>query len=76
LTKPFADGVLLDAIRQALQRSRIELKLQAELRRLQECYSTLSGRELQVMALVVRGFLNKQDMTGLAQAADAAQRGM
>jgi FixJ family two-component response regulator len=60
LTKPFADHVLLDAIRQALERSRIALRQVAELRQLQECYTTLSGREQQVMALVVRGFLNKQ----------------
>ena len=60
LTKPFADDVLRDAIRQALERSRIALGQQAELRQLEECYTTLSGREQQVMALVVRGFLNKQ----------------
>ena len=60
LTKPFADDVLLDAIRQALERSRIALRQEAELRQLQECYTTLSGREQQVMAMVVRGFLNKQ----------------
>jgi len=60
LTKPFANDVLLEAIRSALERSRIALLQQAELRRLQECYATLSVREQQVMALVVRGFLNKQ----------------
>ena len=60
LTKPFADEVLLDAIRKALERSRIALNEEAELRQLQECYTTLSGREQQVMALVVRGLLNKQ----------------
>jgi FixJ family two-component response regulator len=60
LTKPFADDVLLASIRQALERSRIALRQQAELRQLQECYTTLSGREQQVMALVVRGLLNKQ----------------
>jgi FixJ family two-component response regulator len=60
LTKPFADDVLRDAIRQALERSRIALVQLAERRQLEERYSTLSGREQQVMALVVRGVLNKQ----------------
>ena len=60
LTKPFADDVLRDAIRQALERSRIALVQLAERRQLEERYSTLSGRERQVMALVVRGVLNKQ----------------
>jgi FixJ family two-component response regulator len=60
LTKPFADDVLRDAIRHALERSRIALVQLAERRQLQERYTTLSGREQQVMALVIRGFLNKQ----------------
>jgi FixJ family two-component response regulator len=60
LTKPFADDVLRDAIRQALERSRIALVQLAERRQLEERYTTLSGREQQVMALVVRGVLNKQ----------------
>ena len=60
LTKPFADDVLRDAIRQALERSRIALVQLAERRQLEERYSTLSGREQQVMALVVRGVLNRQ----------------
>ncbi len=60
LTKPFADDVLRDAIRQALERSRIALVQLAERRQLEERYGTLSGREQQVMALVVRGVLNKQ----------------
>jgi len=32
----------------------------AELLRLRECYTTFSGPEQQVLALAVRGFLNKQ----------------
>ena len=60
LTKPFADDVLRDAIRHALERSRVALVQLAERQRLEERYSTLSGREQQVMALVVRGVLNKQ----------------
>jgi len=72
LTKPFGD-----AIRQALGRSRIALSQEAELRQLQECYTTLSGREQQVMALVVRGFLNKQvaGELGISETTVKAHRG-
>ena len=60
LTKPFSDDVLLSAIRQALERSKTALDQEAELRRLRVCHASLSRREQEVMALVVRGLLNKQ----------------
>lgn len=60
LTKPFADHVLLDAIRLALARSQAALAAHAELCKLRERYALLSHRERQVMALVVSGYLNKQ----------------
>jgi len=60
LTKPFADDVLLSAIKQALERSCAALEHQAELKSLRERYALLSPREREVMALVVRGLLNKQ----------------
>jgi FixJ family two-component response regulator len=60
LTKPFSDDVLLSAIRQAIERSRIALGDEAEMRALRECYASLTPRERQVMALVVSGLLNKQ----------------
>jgi FixJ family two-component response regulator len=60
LTKPFDDIKLLSAIRQALERSRIALDHEAEIRELRDCYASLSRREREVMALVVRGLLNKQ----------------
>jgi FixJ family two-component response regulator len=60
LTKPFADDVLLSAIRQALERSRAALKHLAELESLRKRFALLSTREREVMALVVRGLLNKQ----------------
>jgi FixJ family two-component response regulator len=60
LTKPFSDDVLLSAIRQALERSKTTLDQEAELRRFQERHASLSRREQEVMALVVRGLLNKQ----------------
>jgi FixJ family two-component response regulator len=60
LIKPFSDNVLLSAIRAALERSRIALSREAEMRVLQNRYTSLSSRERQVMALVVSGLLNKQ----------------
>jgi FixJ family two-component response regulator len=60
LTKPFADDVLLNAIGQALERSRIALQEETALQILQHRHDSLSRREQQVMALVVRGLLNKQ----------------
>jgi FixJ family two-component response regulator len=60
LTKPFADDVLLGAIRQALARSESSLSQAAEVNALQERYASLTQRERQVMQLVVSGLLNKQ----------------
>jgi FixJ family two-component response regulator len=60
LTKPFDDDVLLTAIRNALERSRLALDRETELRALRDCQSSLTNREREVMALVVRGLLNKQ----------------
>src|SRR6266849_6543928 len=60
LTKPFDDEVLLSAIRQAIECSHAALRREAEMRALRDCYASLSRREREVMALVVRGLLNKQ----------------
>jgi FixJ family two-component response regulator len=60
LTKPFSEGALLSAIRAALDRSRVALGLEAQMRGLQHRYASLSSREREVMALVVSGLLNKQ----------------
>jgi FixJ family two-component response regulator len=60
LTKPFGDDELLNAIRHAIDRSRIALDREAELRVLRDSYASLSRREREVMALVVSGLLNKQ----------------
>jgi FixJ family two-component response regulator len=60
LTKPFKEDVLLNAVRQALERSRVALGQQAEIKELRERYAALSPREREVMALVVSGRLNKQ----------------
>jgi FixJ family two-component response regulator len=60
LTKPFRDTVLLDAIRGAIERSRAVLREESEMQMLRRCYSSLTPREREVMALVVSGLLNKQ----------------
>jgi FixJ family two-component response regulator len=60
LTKPFDDEMLLRAIAGAIDRSRAALEEQAEMQALRSCYATLTGREREVMALVVSGLLNKQ----------------
>ncbi len=77
LTKPFKDDVLLAAIRAALERSRVALSLEAEMRILREHYASLSQRERQVMALVVSGLLNKQigGELGISEITVKAHRG-
>jgi len=77
LTKPFDDGVLLTAIRAALERSRVALSLEAEMRVLRDRYASLSPRERQVMALVVSGLLNKQigGELGISEITVKAHRG-
>jgi FixJ family two-component response regulator len=60
LTKPINDDALLSAIRHAVERSSAALAREAEIQGLRECYSSLTPREREVMALVVSGMLNKQ----------------
>jgi FixJ family two-component response regulator len=60
LTKPFGPEVLLSAIQDAIERSRASLAQQAELQLLRNRYESLTAREREVMALVIRGHLNKQ----------------
>ncbi len=60
LTKPVAPTILLNAIEGALARSRAALDEGARLQALRDRYQSLSARERQVLALVVRGKLNKQ----------------
>jgi FixJ family two-component response regulator len=77
LTKPFNDDVMLTAIRSALERSRVALGLQAEMRVLEDRYACLSQRERQVMVLVVSGMLNKQvaGELGISEITVKAHRG-
>ncbi len=60
LTKPLSNDALVDAIRGAIERSRRRLEEESEMRELRSRYGSLSRREQEVMALVVRGLLNKQ----------------
>jgi FixJ family two-component response regulator len=77
LTKPLTDVDLLASIRQAIQRSRVALDQNARLQELRDCYASLSVREQQVMALVVRGLLNKQvgSELGISEITVKAHRG-
>ena len=77
LTKPFNEDVLLTAIRSALERSRVALSREAEIRALRDHYASLSQRERQVMALVVAGLLNKQvaGELGISEITVKAHRG-
>jgi len=77
LTKPFNDEVLLTAIRQALERSRLTLAQEAEIREIRNRYASLTPREREVMALVVSGLLNKQvgGELGISEITVKAHRG-
>jgi FixJ family two-component response regulator len=77
LTKPFSDDALLNAIRQAVERSRVALGYAAEMQALRNCYASLTHRERQVMALVVSGLLNKQvgGELGISEITVKAHRG-
>jgi FixJ family two-component response regulator len=77
LTKPFSDDVLLSAIRGALERSRVALSQEAEMRALRDRFTSLSQREREVMALVVSGLLNKQvgGELGISEITVKAHRG-
>jgi FixJ family two-component response regulator len=77
LTKPFSPEVLLGAINAALERSRAALDSQADLHSLLNRYESLTPREREVMAHVVRGQLNKQvggDL-GISEVTVKAHRG-
>jgi len=77
LTKPLNDEVLLTAIQRALERSRLALAQEAEMRELRGRYASLTPREREVMALVVSGLLNKQvgGELGISEKTVKAHRG-
>ena len=77
LTKPFHPEALVNAIREALERSRQALAREAALKSLRESYASLSRREREVMTLVVSGLLNKQvgGELGISEITVKAHRG-
>jgi FixJ family two-component response regulator len=77
LTKPFSDTTLLSAIQNAIERSGAALRLEAEMQALRDRYVLLSRREREVMALIVRGLLNKQvaGELGISEITVKAHRG-
>jgi len=76
-TKPVDDVALLQAMRTAIECSRAALRHDVEMRMLASCYSSLTPRERQVMALVVSGLLNKQigSELGISEITVKAHRG-
>lgn len=60
LSKPFRDQQLLDAISQAIERDRFAREERRKVAELQRRYESVTPREREVMALVVKGLLNKQ----------------
>jgi FixJ family two-component response regulator len=77
LMKPFGADVMLEAIVQALERSRRVLEHDARVRTLRESYQSLTPREREVMVLVVSGRLNKQvgGELGISEITVKAHRG-
>lgn len=57
--KPFSDNALVDRVEQALRRSAEVLQQRCEQQRLQARLTELTGRERDVMRLVVEGLPNK-----------------
>jgi FixJ family two-component response regulator len=60
LTKPVSEPALLSAVEQAVDRRHAARRVRLDLRELRELHGRLTPRELDVMALVAKGLLNKQ----------------
>ena len=77
LTKPLVAEVLVGAIRNAIERSSAALSEQTNLQILRQRYDALSDRERDVIALVVKGQLNKQvgGVLGISEITVKAHRG-
>lgn len=77
LTKPFRDDALLDAVRNALERSRAARARDADLRDVRDRRASLTAREREIMDLVVAGLLNKQIAAtlGISEVTVKAHRG-
>jgi FixJ family two-component response regulator len=77
LTKPLDTEVLLRAIRLAIELSQSTLTQESQMHALRKRYESLSGREREVIALVVRGHLNKEigGELGISEITVKAHRG-
>jgi FixJ family two-component response regulator len=77
LTKPFSSEVLLSAIQQAIARNRTALADAGAMHALRQRHAALSGREQEVMSLVVSGALNKRvaHELGISEITVKAHRG-
>jgi FixJ family two-component response regulator len=77
LIKPFDHEVLLRAIANAIERSRLALGVEIERQTLRAEYEALSRREREVMGLVASGLLNKQvgGQLGISEITVKAHRG-
>jgi len=77
LTKPLNDEVLLKAIRNAIERSKVLLDRDVENQALKTRFACLTSREREVMALVVTGLPNKQvgGELGISEITVKAHRG-
>ena len=60
LTKPVNEQDLLDAVQRGIETHRLQLLKRAEISKLRARYDLLTARERQILALVVKGWLNKQ----------------
>ena len=60
LTKPVNEQDLLDAVQRGIERHRLQLLERAEKSKVRARYELLTARERQILALVVKGWLNKQ----------------
>ena len=60
LPKPFTKKKLLDAVRLAIVKSKVQSKEQAGIAKIKRRIKTLSPRELEVFRFVAKGMLNKQ----------------
>jgi len=77
LIKPVREDVLLDAVANAVELSRVELRREIETSALRSRYASLTPREAEVMALAVAGRLNKliADELGISEITVKAHRG-
>lgn len=77
LTKPFEPDVLLEVVYRALEREAERRPARQELRVCRERFERLTGREREVLRLVVSGLLNKQvaDVLGTAEKTVKVHRG-